>query len=116
LAALHSSAILLLPGAAPSRPQARERGVISDRTMFQIYREGGYGRRFRVVYFTELNDHNRETEISRAMAGEHLYDGFLKDYGKEEAKQIIARFVEQLNRGESPALESLRSELAPYAG
>ena len=40
--------------------------MISDKTMFEIYREEGYGRKYRVVYFTELNDHNRETEISKA--------------------------------------------------
>ena len=89
--------------------------MISDRTMFQIYRESGYGRRYRVVYFTELNDHNRETEITRAMAGEHYYDGFLRDYEKDGAKEIIARFVEQLNRGEIPSLEQLRADLAPYS-
>ena len=88
--------------------------MISNRTMFEIYREAGYGRRYRVVYFTELNDHNREIEISRAMAGEHLFDGFIKDHTKEEAKKVIARFVEQLNHGESPAIDTLRAELEPY--
>ena len=36
-----------------------------DQVMFEIYREAGYDRRFKVVYFTELNEHNRETEINR---------------------------------------------------
>ena len=90
--------------------------MISNRTMFEIYREAGYGRRYRVVYFTELNDHNREIEISRAMAGEHLYDGFIKDLSKDDAKKIIARFVEQLNHGERPTIETLRAELEPYTG
>lgn len=89
--------------------------MISNRTLFEIYRESGYGQKYRVVYFTELNDHNRETEISRAMVGDHLYDGFIKDFSKDEAKQIIDRFVERLNRGESPSIESLRAELGPYA-
>lgn len=90
--------------------------MISNRTMFEIYREAGYGRKYRVVYFTELNDHNRETEISRAMAGEHLYDGFIRDHTKDEAKQIIARFVERLNHGERLEIDTLRSSLEPYAG
>jgi len=90
--------------------------VISNRTMFEIYREAGYGRKFRVVYFTELNDHNREIEISRAMAGEHLYDGFIRDHAKEEAKQIIAQFVERLNHGERLEMDALRSSLEPYSG
>jgi len=68
--------------------------------MFEIYRETGYSGEFRVVYFTELQDHNKETEINRAMSGEHLYDGFIKNYGKEEAKEIIDLLLARLNRGE----------------
>jgi hypothetical protein len=90
--------------------------VISNRTMFEIYRESGYARKVRVVYFTELNDHNRETEISRAMAGEHLYDGFIRDHAKDEAKRIIAQFVERLNHGEPLEIETLRTSLEPYSG
>jgi hypothetical protein len=97
------------------RPDAGGIVSIADKTMFEIYREEGYGRRWRVVYFTELTDHNRETEISRAMAGEHLYDGFIKNYGKDDAKRIIARFVEGLNRGEKPEIAQLVKDLEPYA-
>lgn len=88
--------------------------MISDRTMFEIYREDGYGRKYRVVYFTELNERNKEAEIGRAAAGEHLFDGFLRDHGKEEAQRILTRFVDSLNRGGEPDLERLRRELAPY--
>lgn len=88
--------------------------MISEKTMFEIYREEGYARKYRAVYFTDLNDHNKELEISRAMAGEHFYDGFIKNYQKEQAKEIIERFVERLNRGEKPEVEALRAELAPF--
>jgi hypothetical protein len=88
--------------------------LISDKTMFEIYREDGYGRRWRVVYFTELNDHNRDTEIARATAGEHLYDGFIKNYHKEAAKEVIDAFVESLNRGEKAEVAQLVQQLAPY--
>lgn len=87
---------------------------ISDRTLFEIYREADYGRRYRVVYFTELNEHDRETEIARAMAGEHILDGFIADRHKEAAKQRIASFVEALNRGQSADVASLLQELEPY--
>jgi hypothetical protein len=73
----------------------------SEKTMFEIYRETAYTGRYRVVYFTELQDHNKETEISRAMAGEHLFDGFLKNYRKEEAKEIVESLVARLNDGEA---------------
>jgi hypothetical protein len=73
----------------------------SDKVMFEIYRETGYTGRFRVVYFTELQDHNKESEINHAMAGEHFYDGFIKNFGKDEAKQIIDGLLNRLNNGEN---------------
>ena len=90
--------------------------MLSDRTLFEIYREAGYGQRYRVVYFTELGDRNRETEIGRALAGEHVFDGFIRDLHKEPAKRVIAAFVDDLNRGSAPDLEALRRDLQPYVG
>jgi hypothetical protein len=71
-----------------------------DKVMFEIYRETGYSGRYRVVYFTELQDHNKETEINRALAGEHFYDGFIRAYRKDEAKQVIDGLLARLNGGE----------------
>ena len=73
----------------------------SDKVMFEIYREVQYSGKYRVVYFTELQDHNKETEINHALNGEHYYDGFIKNYRKEEAKQIIEGCLERLNGGET---------------
>jgi hypothetical protein len=72
----------------------------SDKVMFEIYRETEYTGKYRVVYFTELQDHNKETEINHAMAGEHFYDGFIKNFGKDEAKEIINGILQRLNSGE----------------
>ena len=72
----------------------------SDKVMFEIYRETEYTGKFRVVYFTELQDHNKETEINHALAGDHFYDGFIKNFGKDEAKEIIERLLARLNSGE----------------
>jgi hypothetical protein len=80
--------------------------------MFEIYREAGYARCYRVVYFTELDEHNKEIEISRAMAGEHFYDGFLSDLHKEEGKRRVADLVARLNRGERLGPEDIERELA----
>ena len=90
--------------------------MISDRTMFEIYREAGYGRKYRVVYFTELGDKDKETEIGRATAGEHVFDGFIRDLHKEPAKRVIADFVDGLNRGRQPDIEALRRDLQPFVG
>ncbi|HXK59090.1 MAG TPA: hypothetical protein PLP42_04275 [Acidobacteriota bacterium] len=86
----------------------------SDKIMFEIYREAGYNRRFRVLYFTELNDHNREKEINRAMAGEHYYDGFIRTLKKDEAKSAIAEIVTRLNHGEEVPLSEVHQKLEPY--
>jgi hypothetical protein len=83
--------------------------------MFEIYREASYGRRYRVVYFTELGEHDRETEIGRAVAGEHILDGFIRDRDKDAAKRLIGAFVDDLNRGRTLDVESLQRALAPYA-
>ena len=72
----------------------------SDKVMFEIYRETEYSGKYRVVYFTELQDHNKETEINHAMAGEHYFDGFIKNFRKDEAKEIIDTILNRLNSGE----------------
>ena len=73
----------------------------SDKVMFEIYRETEYTGKYRVVYFTELQDHNKETEINHAMAGEHFFDGFIKNFGKDEAKELINDLLNRLNNGEA---------------
>jgi hypothetical protein len=86
----------------------------ADKVMFEIYREPTYSGRFRVVYFTELNDHDREAEFNQALRGEHLFDGYLKNYGKDEGKQVIGQLLERLNRGEVLDSEEIESVLKPY--
>lgn len=73
----------------------------SDKVMFEIYRETEYTGKYRVVYFTELQDHNKETEINHAMAGEHFFDGFIKNFSKDEAKELINGVLNRLNNGEA---------------
>jgi hypothetical protein len=88
--------------------------LATDQIMFEIYRETTYSGRFRVVYFTELNDHNRDTEINRALAGEHFYDGFIKSLRKEEAKKIIEEAIARLNEGRVVNPQALAEALAPF--
>jgi len=86
----------------------------ADKVMFEIYREGHYNRTFRVCYFTELNDHNRETEFNRALAGDHVFDGFLDGPTKEKGKEVIADFLKRLNDGEEITADQMREGLADY--
>jgi len=67
--------------------------------MFEMYREAGDGR-YRIVYFTELGEREREVEIDRAMAGEHFFGGYLLDAHKALAKGCLDGLLLKLNRGE----------------
>jgi hypothetical protein len=87
---------------------------VHDKVMFEIYREAGYDRRFRVVYFTELDEHTKDAEIARATAGEHFYDGFLRAGAMPEAKRAVTQLLERLNAGEAVATEEVERALAEY--
>lgn len=82
--------------------------------MFEVYREGGYNRRYRVVYFTELNDHNRDTELNRCLAGESFLSGFLAESSRKEGRAIISSALARLNDGEPLGPDDLRGELQPH--
>ena len=86
----------------------------SDKVMFEIYRDPLHAGRYRVVYFTELTDHNREVEFNRALRGEHVFDGYLRNQLKEEAKQVIDGLLRRLNDGERLQAADLRSALSSF--
>lgn len=86
----------------------------ADKVMFEIYREAHYNREYKVVYFTELNDHNREQEFNHALAGDHVFDGFLAGATKEQAKEIIAGYLARLNDGEQVTPDEMRAGLADF--
>jgi hypothetical protein len=88
--------------------------IQSDKVMFQIYRESAFNRRYRVVYFTELDEHNKESEINDALRGDPIFDGFLRNYSKEEAKRVVAGILERLNNGETLPAEEIAGQLKPF--
>ena len=87
----------------------------SDKVMFEIYRETQYSGKYKVVYFTELGDHNREFEINRALAGEHFLDGFIKNHGKDEAKDVIDGLLKRMNAGEKISPKDFEAAIQPFA-
>lgn len=87
---------------------------LSDKTMFEIYREKEYNRSYKVVYFTELGEHNKETEINRALSGEHFLDGYINDQLKDQAKETINSVIARLNFGENLAVIDVKEILSPY--
>ncbi len=86
----------------------------SDKIMFEIYEDTVYNHKYRVVYYTELNENNKHAEINRAMAGNHYFDGFIKDYRKDEAKKIIDKIVEDLNDGKMLSPQQIRERWKDY--
>jgi hypothetical protein len=84
------------------------------RIMFEIYRESADERRYRVVYFTELGEHERETEIGNAARGDHVFDGFILSRERSQAKEAISQILERLNNGESIETADLERELQPF--
>jgi hypothetical protein len=89
-------------------------GIESEKVMFEIYRELSFNRRYRVVYFTELDEHNKDGEINDAMRGEHIFDGFFRNYVKEDAKRSVTAVLQRLNSGETLARDDIERELKPF--
>lgn len=85
-----------------------------DRVMFEIYRESSYNRAYRVVYFTELGDHDKDREIARALAGDHVFDGFLGAEQRREAKRAISGLLERLNDGDALDEREIGQTLEPF--
>jgi hypothetical protein len=84
------------------------------RIMFEIYRETTDNGRFRVVYFTELGERERETEISNAVRGDHVFDGFILSRERWGAKQVMEKILDRLNNGGSLDLRTIEDELRPF--
>jgi len=86
----------------------------SEKVMFEIYRAVDSNGVYRVVYFTELDEHNKEKEINEAMRGDHVFDGFFRNFSKDEAKRAVNKMLERLNAGESLDRTEIERELKPF--
>jgi hypothetical protein len=84
-----------------------------DKVMFEVY-QAPYDMSYRVVYYTELEDHNKDDEIDRAMAGRTFYDGFIRGDVTEKAKEVIGGLIKRLNDGEDVGASELEKALSPY--
>lgn len=87
----------------------------SDKTMFEIYREKDFNRKFKVVFYTELTEHNKEAEINRALNGETIFDGFIKDSLKEKGKAEIRELIKEMNQnGEALPVNLIKNKLSEF--
>lgn len=68
-----------------------------------------------MVFFTELDEHERDSEISAAMAGEHFAGGFIRAGDMPAARQVIRDLIERLNGGEPLTTHAFDEALASYS-
>src|SRR5262245_6556955 len=85
-----------------------------EKTLFEIYRDGEFNRRYKVVYFSELSHHQRDEEFPKALMGDHYFDGFLTGFRKDEAKTKIDEILDRLNAGERLDPKEVATILKPY--
>jgi hypothetical protein len=90
--------------------------VMTDekRVMFEIYRDADDQGKFRVVYFTELGEHEKELEIAAAFRGEHVFDGFILTRERFLAKSTINTILDRLNSGEQITQGEIERELRQF--
>jgi hypothetical protein len=48
------------------------------------------------------------------MAGEHFFDGFIRAYRKDQAKETIEKLLNRLNEGEAIAKADFERGLKPF--
>lgn len=90
----------------------------SDKTMFEIYREGDYNRQYRSILYTDLEEHARDREIAKAAGGDTVLSGFLRDDTKDAGRAAIEAIVDELNDLDEddapPAADVLAARLAEF--
>lgn len=86
----------------------------TKKVMFEIYRDASLSGQYKVVYFTELGEHDKETEIADAMRGEHVFDGFLLHRDRNQGKQVVDEILDRLNSGEPVDRNEIEQKLQPF--
>lgn len=83
-----------------------------EKVYFGIYRETGCNRRYQIVYFTELDELERDAAMDRFVDGDTIYTGFLKKECLDESKRLLVEYLARWNAGTSPILEELVSSIS----
>ena len=88
--------------------------VVADKIMFEIYKDSTQEGEYKVIYFTELDEHSKQTEINNAMRGDHVYDGFIRYNSRGEGKRAVDLVLKRLNEGEALDLPAIERELKSF--
>ncbi len=86
----------------------------TDKVLFEIVRDDQAATPYQVVYYTELNEKERDEAIDRAMASEPIFNGFIDAARLELAKRAIAAWLERLNSGEPFNADEFERDVAEY--
>jgi hypothetical protein len=82
--------------------------------LFAVYREAGNNGPYRVIYFTELDEKERDAAIERFVTGETVYQAYLREDAVPGAKPVIEERLERWNAGEKPDAGSFQAAMRPY--
>lgn len=82
--------------------------------MFEIYRAPGATARYRVIYYTELHEDQRDEAIAQALAGQPVVDGFILEQSMPAARATVETILVRLNGGEALGSVEILTELANY--
>ena len=85
-----------------------------DKIMFEIYKDRMYSEEYRVVYFSELNEHNKAFEIDRSMKGDHFFDGYILTLKEERAMKLNEDIIRRLNKGETLDSQHMKKQLQEF--
>jgi hypothetical protein len=85
----------------------------TDPIMFEVYLDTARDR-CRVVYFTELDENDRDAAIDAAMAGEHVFDGLIDGARIDAAKAVLSAFASRPDAGAPGTADELAGLLAPF--
>ena len=84
----------------------------SEKVFFGIYKESGHEEPYQIIYFTELDDRERDAAMDRFVEGETIYTGFLKVARLDEGKRLLTDYLDRWNAGTSPVVEELVSSIS----
>jgi hypothetical protein len=87
--------------------------IDGKKVMFEIFRERRDGD-YRVVYYTELGEHEKDYALSEAMNGETVFSGFLLYREREHAKAKIAELLGRMNSGGDVSSGEIERELSGF--
>jgi len=87
--------------------------IEGKKVMFEIFREQHAGD-FRVVYYTELGEHEKDYALSEAMNGETVFSGYLLYREREHAKAKIAELLRRMNNGNNVSSGEIELALSKF--